>query len=125
MLSVQTRRSIGAIRSTWRRPIAWLGLLAWASVRFARGPRTTTSWIFASGIAVQLALHLVVGRETFLYALHFQPLLVAFAATVVERRRRRLRWRSPPWRRCCSRPTTSGPLPARRRRSPSGGDRWT
>ncbi len=80
----------------WRDPlylsaaIAWLALLGWAGARFVRGPRSTISVLVVSGIAVQLVLHLVVGRETFLYALHFQPLLVAFVATLVEGRRRGL-----------------------------------
>ncbi len=68
---------------------AWIALLSWAAVRFVRGPRSITGWIVASGVATQLALHAAIGRETFLYALHFQPLLVAFTATLVNGPKRR------------------------------------
>lgn len=61
--------------------VAWLGLLAlgaWGGWR----ERRLRPVVLATGgyVAVQLALHLVYGEVTFLYAAHFFPALVAGAA---------------------------------------------
>jgi hypothetical protein len=61
--------------------VSWLCLLgfaAWALARVPQYPRFRT--LLALAIAGQLALHLVYGNETFLYALDWIPLLIAAAA---------------------------------------------
>lgn len=59
----------------------WSGLLVLGLIAVRRGvvPPTFRLWL-AGMIAGQLTLHLVFGRETFLYAMHFAPLLVLLAA---------------------------------------------
>jgi hypothetical protein len=60
---------------------AWLGLLAsgvWAMVSIEGLRRYRMAIVLA--LAGQLALHLVYGEETFLYALNWLPLLVSVAA---------------------------------------------
>jgi hypothetical protein len=59
----------------------WLGLLcaaAWALARLPRYPRFRAT--LALSIAGQIALHIVYGNETFLYALDWIPLFVTAAA---------------------------------------------
>lgn len=71
--------------------VAWVLLLALAipgAVR-ARLPRRFLV-VFGGTLAGQFLLHLVYGGETFLYALHWVPLLVAFAALSVFGPARRL-----------------------------------
>lgn len=68
---------------------AWCGLAALAAWTWTRGPRTRADAILGIAIAAQLALHLAIGRETFLYALHFQPLLVAWIGGAATRGRAR------------------------------------
>jgi hypothetical protein len=66
--------------------LAALALVVWAALLIAalacvgswRG-RPAARWILVV-LAGQLALHLAFGDETFLYAIHWVPLLVAFAA---------------------------------------------
>ena len=62
---------------------AWLillGLGVWASVSAVRRSRTVLLVLLTA--TAQLALHLVFGRETFLYSMHFLPLLIVIAAWV-------------------------------------------
>ena len=68
---------------------AWLGLLAIgavAMVRMREHGRTRLS--LAVILGGQLALHLVYGNETFLYSLHWVPLLVVVAALGTRTRAR-------------------------------------
>lgn len=60
---------------------AWGGLLALGAIALGRGvaPPVFRVWLVAM-LAGQFLLHLVFGRETFLYAMHFAPLLVLVAA---------------------------------------------
>jgi hypothetical protein len=60
---------------------AWLALLfvaVWALVRVKRNPRLRLA--VALMLGGQLVLHLLYGDETFLYSLHFMPLLILAAA---------------------------------------------
>jgi hypothetical protein len=62
---------------------AWLALLGlglWAAIPAARKSRIILLVLLIT--AAQLALHLVFGRETFLYSMHFLPLLIVIAACV-------------------------------------------
>lgn len=68
---------------------AWITLASLAVVTWIRGPRRRGDAILALAVTFQLALHLVIGRETFLYALHFQPLLVAWVGSAATRGRAR------------------------------------
>ena len=58
--------------------IILLGLGLWAL--FGRKPRSRFGTVLALTLLGQLGLHLLYGDETFLYALHFGPLLVVLAA---------------------------------------------
>jgi hypothetical protein len=69
---------------------AWVGLLAigaWSAVKGS----APVPWrkFLVLGLAAQLALHVVFGEETFLFAMHFTPLLILLAATGAETRFRR------------------------------------
>jgi len=67
----------------------WLALLGyggWEALRARRSTRFVQVLAVAAG--AQLALHLVFGRETFLYTLHFAPLLVLVAAIGATTRHR-------------------------------------
>jgi hypothetical protein len=59
----------------------WMVLVVLGVIAVARGavPPAFRLWL-AGMIAGQLVLHLIFGRETFLYAMHFAPLLVLLAA---------------------------------------------
>jgi hypothetical protein len=63
--------------------IAWivlLGLGIWACFTFMR--KSPLMRLVGLTAAAQLALHLVFGRETFLYSMHFLPLLILIAACI-------------------------------------------
>ncbi len=61
--------------------VAWLGALALGLAAALRRWREQPIWlVILLGLAGQIALHLVYGEETFLYALHWVPLLVAVTA---------------------------------------------
>ena len=68
----------------------WIALLA-LGLRGALGARPQRPFVLILGVTIiaQFVLHLVFGRETFLYALHFAPLLVIVAAfgTLTSQRR--------------------------------------
>jgi hypothetical protein len=59
----------------------WMVLVVLGLIAVSRGavPPSFRLWL-AGMIAGQLVLHLIFGRETFLYAMHFAPLLVLLAA---------------------------------------------
>ena len=60
---------------------AWLGLLGWGVIRSARWDQERRIWLVVLGsVGGQFALHVLYGRETFLYAMHWAPLLVILAA---------------------------------------------
>jgi len=58
--------------------VSLLGLGLWALVKVKRLGRFR--WVLILSLLGQFGLHLVYGDETFLYALHFAPLLVVFAS---------------------------------------------
>jgi hypothetical protein len=61
--------------------LAWLGLLGWGILCAAHWSRRRRIWLVVVGsLAGQLALHVVYGRETFLYAMHWMPLLIVLAS---------------------------------------------
>jgi hypothetical protein len=68
----------------------WAAMLIWgARVLWSR--RRDTAWKTCGLIlAGQIGLHLVYGDQTFLYTLHFLPLLVLMGATVMQSTRPRL-----------------------------------
>ena len=69
----------------------WLALLTWGVATSFKMQRTRRLHRAVVLIVVgQLLLHLVYGEETFLYSLHWLPLLVLVAATGLLSRRRRL-----------------------------------
>ena len=78
-----TQRSWPGSGSVWGIPavLIWLALLgcgAWATWHLPQHRPFTRVLLLA--LAGQLVLHLVYGEETFLYALHFLPLLLVLAA---------------------------------------------
>lgn len=80
VLSVQGARPGSATRAGMAATAAWAMLLAigaWSMI--TRASQSLRLFLLAS-IAGQLLLHLVFGEETFLYAMHFLPLLVTIAA---------------------------------------------
>ena len=59
----------------------WAALLAIGILSFVKGHgQARLRMALAASVVGQLALHLVYGQETFLYSLHFLPLLIAVAA---------------------------------------------
>lgn len=67
--------------------VAWLAALALGLLAAFRRWREQPIWlVILLGLAGQMALHLVYGEETFLYALHWLPLLVAVAAAATLER---------------------------------------
>ena len=58
----------------------WIALLFLAVLGWRRWRRPLSTKFLVAVLALQLALHQVFGAETVLYALHWMPLLVAFAA---------------------------------------------
>lgn len=81
VLSVQ-RAGLGAATAAgWIALASWLGLLAagvW-SVVAGYSSRRIGVWLLVT-LTGQLALHLVFGEETFLYAMHFTPILIVVSA---------------------------------------------
>lgn len=70
---------------------AWLALVAygaWALCRSAQSRRFGLAVLATLGF--QVLLHLIYGEETFLYALHFSPLLVVLAAGIFVAEKKRL-----------------------------------
>ena len=66
-------------------------LLAIGAWQLARNPATHAfRTLLCATIAGQLLLHLLIGRETFLYSMHFAPLLIAAAACGTLGRQRAL-----------------------------------
>jgi hypothetical protein len=64
--------------------VAWVGLLGLGAWGFWRAENLgPLRMVLAGTILGQLLFHLVFGRETFLYSLHFLPLLVLLAAFAV------------------------------------------
>src|SRR5688572_23914727 len=58
-----------------------MGLLALGAVQLFRDrSRPALRWTLALSVLYQLLLHLLYGRELFLYAIHFVPLLVIVAS---------------------------------------------
>ena len=75
--------------AAWPATVAWIGLLglgafAWRSLR-----NTVARQVLALTLGAQLAVHLVFGIETFLFSLHWVPVLLAIAAlgTLTPQRR--------------------------------------
>jgi hypothetical protein len=67
----------------------WLALLGYGGCEALRMRRSTRFvQVLGAATGMQLALHLVFGRETFLYTLHFAPLLILIAATGATARHR-------------------------------------
>jgi hypothetical protein len=69
--------------SAWGFPgvALWVGLLGLGAWAFARDRgRKRLRFAIAALLAGQFALHLVYGEEVFLYALHYTPILLIFAA---------------------------------------------
>ena len=60
--------------------IMWVSLLALAVWGFRKYKGSKASMVLVLIIVGQLLLHIVYGKETFLFSLHFAPLLVAFSA---------------------------------------------
>lgn len=70
--------------------VCWLLLLAAGAARLARREgRTRARIVLLAALAAQFAFHLLFGEETFLYAPHWLPMLVAVAALGLETRMRR------------------------------------
>jgi hypothetical protein len=70
-------RSIGRLAAG-----VWIALLVLGTGAFAwRRPLGRMDVVLAGTLAGQLVLHLIYGTETFLYSLHWLPLLVLLAAT--------------------------------------------
>ncbi len=83
LLRVLTQRAIPGSASVWGTVavILWLALLAlgiWGF--FAAKQHRQLRIVLGFSILGQLALHTVYGEETFLYSLHFLPLLIVLAA---------------------------------------------
>lgn len=71
--------------------VAWLALFALGLVAAISLTRIDRLWlVLLLALAGQLALHLVYGAETFLYALHWTPLLIGIAAAATLTRLRPL-----------------------------------
>lgn len=61
--------------------LGWMTLLGFGVVALARGPAPGRfRWVLGSVLAGQIVLHLIYGEETFLYALHFLPILLLVVA---------------------------------------------
>lgn len=78
-----TQRSLPGSASLWGTiaVVLWtalLGLGIWGF--FSAKQHRKLRWVLGLTILGQLALHAIYGKETFLYALHFAPLLVILAA---------------------------------------------
>jgi hypothetical protein len=85
MLSIQTSpiASSGAIELLTA--FLWVAALTWGAVRLYRAASHSTAWkVVGMTAAGQVLFHLVYGDQTFLYTLHFLPLLVLTAALVVR-----------------------------------------
>jgi len=83
LLRVLTQRAIPGSASVWGTiaVILWMALLAlgiWGF--FAAKQHRQLRIVLGFSILGQLALHTVYGEETFLYSLHFLPLLIVLAA---------------------------------------------
>ena len=64
---------------------SWLALLALGGWGLVRSSKTAPlRWVLPGVMAGQVLMHLVVGKETFLYSLHFLPLLVLGASFAME-----------------------------------------
>jgi hypothetical protein len=59
---------------------AWIALLLLGAAALWRHPNARLRQVLVLTTLYQLLMHMVYGRETFLYAMHFLPLLVAIAA---------------------------------------------
>ena len=78
-----TQGSLPGSGSAWglAGAISWMGLLAIGLVGFfSCGQQKRFRLVLGLAILGQLLLHVVYGDETFLYSLHFQPLLVVLAS---------------------------------------------
>lgn len=70
--------------------VLWLGLLTAGLVQLARRPPSRPfRTVLVASLLVQYAIHVLLGRETFLFAMHFTPLLVMIAACAGLRERSR------------------------------------
>ncbi|HEX8172749.1 MAG TPA: hypothetical protein VF824_19585 [Thermoanaerobaculia bacterium] len=69
--------------------ILWLALLALGAAGVAR-LAPPLRWTLLLTLAGQLVLHILYGDETFLYAMHFVPLLVVLAACSLRTRARKI-----------------------------------
>jgi len=78
--SVQRSRAGGATAWGWLATAGWGALLALGLVTAHERRQRDPIRLWGIALAVQLAMHLVIGRQTFLYSPHFQPLLVGLAA---------------------------------------------
>lgn len=90
-LSVQ--RSLPGFARWWgaAAALAWLALLLLGWRQLMRQPLLRTwRWMLAVTVAGQLAMHCIIGRETFLYTMHVAPLLVLVSACGCLGRRRTL-----------------------------------
>lgn len=79
-ISVQTSGAGLGDAASWAAIVLWALLLAAGVVGLVRSPRWHAfGKVLGLTLAAQIALHLVYGDETFLYAAHFLPLLMAVA----------------------------------------------
>ena len=88
---LRTQRSAPGSGSAWGRVAVGLWTLhagLGARAVWERKPRTPLQRAWLLTLAGQFLLHLVYGRETFLYSLHFMPLLVVAAASATLSRLR-------------------------------------
>lgn len=86
-LTVQFSRIAEGVPLGYVPALAWVALLALGALSIARDDRGFAVLLGAC-VLMQFCLHLVYGEETFLYSLHFLPMLLLIAASGAAGRQR-------------------------------------